>query len=76
MFTNMKGKTKNNMKVRMDLDLYCDHESMELVSDRFFVTKPKTIYRTTRFIPSKQALFDASITFASIFALLKYLINV
>jgi hypothetical protein len=36
----MKGKTKDNMKVRIDIPLFCYHKNMELIYDRLWVLKP------------------------------------
>jgi hypothetical protein len=38
---NMKGKTKEKIKVRMDIPLFCHRKNMELVDDGSRVTKPK-----------------------------------
>jgi hypothetical protein len=38
---NMKGKTKEKIKVRMDIPLFCHRKNMELVYDGSRVAKPK-----------------------------------
>jgi hypothetical protein len=38
---DMKEKTNDKIKVKIDLALYCDYENMKLINDRFHVTKPK-----------------------------------
>ena len=44
MVIDVKGKTKDNMKARMDLALYCDHHDIELLNDRLHVAKLKTTF--------------------------------
>jgi hypothetical protein len=46
---DVKGKTKDNIKAKMDLSLYCNYENIELVNDGFCVAKPKAT-----FIPDSQ----------------------
>jgi hypothetical protein len=41
MVKNMKGKTKDNMKARMDIPLFCHRKNMKLIYDGIWVTKPK-----------------------------------
>jgi hypothetical protein len=38
---DMKEKTNDKIKVKIDLALYCDYGNMKLINDRFHVTKPK-----------------------------------
>ena len=38
---NVKGKRKDNMKVRMNLALYYDGWKMKLFDNRLYVAKPK-----------------------------------
>jgi hypothetical protein len=40
MMMDVKGKTKDNMKTRLDLPLYCDRDIMELINDGFHIAKP------------------------------------
>jgi hypothetical protein len=37
---DVKGKTKDNIKARLDLTLFCNCKNMELVCDRSRVAKP------------------------------------
>jgi len=37
---DVKGKIKNNMKVRMNVPLFCFHKNMKLVYDGSWVAKP------------------------------------
>jgi hypothetical protein len=46
---DVKGKTKDNIKAKMDISLYCNYENIELVNDGFCVAKPKAT-----FIPDSQ----------------------
>jgi len=39
-----KGKTKDNIKTRLDLTLFCNHKNMELVFDGSLVAKPRTSF--------------------------------
>jgi hypothetical protein len=41
---NVKRKTKDNMKARMNLDLYYGKRNMKFVNDRLRVAKPKTTF--------------------------------
>jgi len=41
---DMKGKTKDNIKVRMDIALFCNRKNMKLVFDGSRVAKPKTSF--------------------------------
>jgi len=41
---NVKGKTKNNIKARLDIALYCNRKNMELVYDDSRVAKPRAGY--------------------------------
>jgi hypothetical protein len=36
---DVKGKTKDNIKARLDIALYCNHKNMELVYDESRVAK-------------------------------------
>jgi hypothetical protein len=38
---DVKGKTKDNIKARLDIALYCNHKNMELVYDESRVAKPR-----------------------------------
>jgi hypothetical protein len=38
---NVKGKTKDNIKARMNIPLLCHHKNMDLVYNGSRVTKPK-----------------------------------
>jgi hypothetical protein len=38
---DMKEKTNDKIKVKIDLALYCDYRNMKLINGRFHVTKPK-----------------------------------
>jgi len=39
-----KRKKKDNIKARMIIDLFCDHQNMKLLNDKECVTKPKAIF--------------------------------
>jgi len=41
---DVKGKTKDNIKVGLDLALFCNHKNMELVCDGSRVTKPRASF--------------------------------
>ena len=41
---NIKGKTKDNIKARIYMTLFCDYQNIELLSDGIRVTKPKLIF--------------------------------
>ena len=41
---DMKGKTKNNNKAKMDISLFCHRKNIELVYDESRVAKPKTSF--------------------------------
>jgi hypothetical protein len=41
---NIKGKTKDNMKARMNIPLLCHHKNMDLVYNGSRVTKPKASF--------------------------------
>ena len=41
---DVKGKTKNNIKARLDLALFCNWKNMELVFDGSRVTKPRASF--------------------------------
>jgi hypothetical protein len=44
MMMDVKGKTKDNMKTKLDLPLYCDRDIIELINDGFHIVKPKVIF--------------------------------
>ncbi|KAL9391704.1 hypothetical protein Peur_015624 [Populus x canadensis] len=41
---DVKGKTKDNIKARLDIDLYCNLKNMELVYDESWVAKPRASF--------------------------------
>jgi hypothetical protein len=41
---NVKGKTKANIKARMDITLFCHHKNIDLVYDGSWVAKPKASF--------------------------------
>ena len=41
---DVKGKTKDNMKTRMNIPLFCHYKNMNLVSNRTRVAKPKVSF--------------------------------
>ena len=41
---DVKGKTKNNIKVGLDIALFCNRKNMKLVCDRSQVTKPRASF--------------------------------
>ncbi|KAL9390464.1 hypothetical protein Peur_019069 [Populus x canadensis] len=41
---DVKGKTKDNIKARLDVALFCNHKNMELVCDGSRVAKPKASF--------------------------------
>jgi len=41
---DVKGKTKDNIKARLDIALYCNRKNMELVYDESRVAKPRTSF--------------------------------
>jgi hypothetical protein len=41
---NVKGKTKDNIKARLDVELFCNHKNMELVCDGSRVAKPRASF--------------------------------
>ncbi|XP_073261634.1 uncharacterized protein [Populus alba] len=41
---DVKGKTKDNMKARLDIALYCNRKNMELVYDESRVAKPRASF--------------------------------
>jgi hypothetical protein len=41
---DVNGKTKNNIKARLDLALFCNRKNMELVFDESRVTKPRASF--------------------------------
>ena len=41
---DVKGKTKENMKARLDVALFCNHKNMELVYDGSRVSKPRASF--------------------------------
>jgi hypothetical protein len=40
----VKGKTKDNIKARMNVTLFFDFKNMELLNDEVRVAKPKTTF--------------------------------
>jgi hypothetical protein len=44
MIIEVKGKTKDTIKVRMNVTLFCDFKNMELLNDEVRVVKPKTTF--------------------------------
>ena len=45
---DVKGKTKDNIKARLDIALSCNHTNMELVYDESRVTKPKASFMSEK----------------------------
>jgi len=41
---DVKGRTKDNIKARLDIALFCNHTNMELVCDGSRVTKPRASF--------------------------------
>jgi len=41
---NMKGKTKDNIKARLDIALFCNHKNIKLVCDGSRVAKPRASF--------------------------------
>jgi len=41
---DVKGKTKDNIKARLDITLFCNHQNMELVHDGSRVAKPRASF--------------------------------
>jgi len=41
---DMKGKTKDNIKARMDIALFCNHKNIKLVFDGSRVAKPRASF--------------------------------
>ena len=41
---DVKEKTKENIKARIDISLFCHHKNMELVYDGLQVAKPKVSF--------------------------------
>jgi hypothetical protein len=41
---NVKGKTKDNIKARLDVVLFCNRKNMELVCDGSRVAKPRASF--------------------------------
>jgi len=41
---DVKGKTKDNIKARLDVTLFCNCQNMELVRDESRVTKPRASF--------------------------------
>jgi hypothetical protein len=44
MVMDVKGKTNDNIKTRMDISLFCHHKNIELVYDGSRVAKPKVSF--------------------------------
>jgi hypothetical protein len=38
---DVKGKTNDNIKARLDITLFCNRKNMELIGDESRVTKPR-----------------------------------
>jgi hypothetical protein len=41
---DVKGKTKDNIKARLDITLFCNHNNMELVCDGSWVATPRASF--------------------------------
>jgi len=41
---DVKGKTKDNIKARLNLALFCNHKNIELVCDGSRVAKPRASF--------------------------------
>jgi hypothetical protein len=41
---DVKGKTKDNIKARLDIALFCNHKNIELVCDESWVAKPRASF--------------------------------
>jgi len=41
---DMRGKTKDNIKARLDIALFCNRKNMELVCDGSRVVKPRVSF--------------------------------
>jgi hypothetical protein len=41
---DVKGKTKDNIKARLNIALFCNHKYMELVFDESRVAKPRACF--------------------------------
>jgi len=41
---DVKGKTKDNIKARLDVTLFCNRKNMELVCDESRIVKPKASF--------------------------------
>jgi hypothetical protein len=41
---DVKGKTKDNIKARLDIALFCNHKNMKLVCDESRVAKPRASF--------------------------------
>jgi hypothetical protein len=41
---DVKGKTKDNIKARLNLALFCNHKNIELVCDGSRVVKPRASF--------------------------------
>ena len=41
---DVKGKSKDNIKARLDIALYCNRKNIELVYDELRVAKPKASF--------------------------------
>ena len=41
---DVKGETKDNIKARLDVALFCNHKNMELVCDESRVAKPRASF--------------------------------
>jgi hypothetical protein len=63
---DVKGKTKDNIKARLDLTLLCNHKNMKLVCDGSQVAKPRASFvleKNTQLLVYKWLLeLDANLT--------------
>jgi hypothetical protein len=41
---DVKGKTKDNIKARLDVALFCNRKNMDLVCDESWVAKPRASF--------------------------------
>jgi hypothetical protein len=47
---DVKGKTKDNMEIRMNIHLFCHHKNMDLVYNKTRVVKPKVSFALDFFV--------------------------
>jgi len=45
---DVKGKTKDNIKARLNVALFCNHKNMELVRDGSWVAKPRASFMSEK----------------------------